>query len=282
MRSLRLSEVLELAGLASVRTLRADGLCPGDGCAPVGAFRGVPLWRRSDAVPLVLSSGRRAVLVRNRTCSVCGATSTRPWPLGPDRRTRFCHDHFRDAWESCWIADHRAAMGRCAEWARSVLADPSSVVVGFDVQPGVPGRFVAVDFCGVTLADEVVELSRDGGGRHILSRANGKHPDRLIGLLACRTLVSAEWWQVGRLLAFVPGSGCYAVASRVHQADWWVGQWVGAHPVGGVHGVRFDDAVKPYRFPGDVLNQAKDVVFWVDKMLDSVNGSHFAHGDSNA
>jgi len=227
-------------------------------------------------VPLVLSSGRRAVLVRNRTCSVCGATSARPWPLGPDRRTRFCPDHLGDAWRVCWESDHRAAMLRCHKWACEVLSSDGAVSVAFHAEVGQRGRLVVVDFAGHVLTDTSVALSKVDGQ---LVLVDG---DSLARVLSGRLLVSPVWWEIGRFLSFIPRSDRFDLRGRVYQADWWVGQWFGLPAATGFTGSRFDDDVKPYQFTGDLLDQAKDVVYWVNRMRDSISDDYLTLGDCNA
>lgn len=267
MRDLNVRDLLEMAGLASERELRSRRLRPADGCAPVGMFRGVPLWRLSDAVAVVVPAGRAARMEANRLCSVCGARSDDPWPLGPDRRTRFCPEHMSESWSRCWAVDHHVAMGRCREWATGILLDPLAVAVVFDVQPGQPGRFVVMDFSGNVLVDEVVSLIRvssDVGG-YALVAESGAAPGGLAKVLAGRTLVCPAWWQIGRFLSFVRCSARLFPAGlpRIHRVDEWVGQWKGLQPHDGVEGERFADAVKPHTFGGSPLQQAMDVVSWV-------------------
>lgn len=269
MRDLSLDEVLGMAGLASVPCLRRQGLCPGDGCAPVGAFRGLPLWRLSDAVAVVVPAGRAARMEANRLCAVCGARSDDPWPLGPDRRMRYCPEHMAESWVRSWAVDHHIAMAKSIEWATGILLDSSAVAVVFDAQLGQPGRFVVMDFQGHVLVDEGVALSRVSerplGFGYVLAADSGADPDELVGALVGRTLVSPAWWQVGRFLSFVPTSGRLFAAGvpRIHRVDEWVGRWNGLQPHDGVDGVRFADAVKPHTFGGSPLQQAMDVVSWV-------------------
>lgn len=268
MRDLNVRDLLEMAGVASERELRSRRLRPADGCAPVGMFRGVPLWRLSDAVAVVVPAGRAARMEANRLCSVCGARSDDPWPLGPDRKTRFCPDHMAESWLRCWAIDHYVAMAQCFQWAAGILLDPAAVVVVFEVQLGQPGRFVVMDFQGAVLVDERVSLSRaaalDAGG-YLLETESGVDPDELARVLVGRTLVSPTWWQVGRFLSFVPASARLFSSGvpRIHRVDEWVGRWKGLQPHDGVEGKRFADAVKPHAFSGNQIQQAIDVVSWV-------------------
>ena len=276
MRDLSLRDVLGMAGLASVRHLREQGMRPADGCEPVGMLRGTgtPLWRLSDSVVVVpVPAGRAARMEANRTCAVCGVRSDDPLLLGPDRRTRFCADHIVTAWSRLWATDHAVAMDQCRRWAGQVLADPVAVVVAFDVQVGQPGRFVVMDFRGATLADEVVRLERVSG-RYGLVVGSGGSPVRLAELLHGRVLVSPVWWQVGRFFSFVPeaarmfsiGGGVPGPGPVVHRVDEWVSRWLGLQPVGGCVDARFKDAVRPYVFSGNMFVQAESVVSWVGSM----------------
>ena len=289
-RDLRLRDVLAMAGLASASGLRRRRLRPGDGCAPVGRFRGVPLWQVSDAVPVEVSPGVAARMDAARTCAVCGVRSDVPWPLGPDRSTRFCPDHAGFAWSRRWSDDHGKAMDACRRWAAGLVADPSTVVVVFDVEPGGgPGRLVVVALRGAVLVDEAVSLLQVGG-RYQLGRVEGgsalvdvEWVDRMASVLVGRTLVSPCWWQVGRLLSFVRDSGRFAISTRVHKADEWVGRWLGLQPATGCQGVTFDEAVRPYPFDGDLLDQALSVVSWMSLMAVDILGDDFdTLGDSDA
>lgn len=128
------------AHLGTVAELKRRRLRPAKGQQPAGMLfyhgnKHTELYTIADAVPMpALSSTRQAAYDAARTCYRCATVSTwrlsRVWRDGEHAGKRRC--------DSCADVDERthalarAIPGRLAatEWARGVLADPTTVLVG--------------------------------------------------------------------------------------------------------------------------------------------------------
>ncbi|MFC3452705.1 hypothetical protein [Amycolatopsis speibonae] len=149
--------------LVPVSTLRRRRLIPARTQAPIATLRSLagrtmPLYAATDAVPIPATTPQQAkAILRSRTCSTCGITSSEPFRIARDGR-HYCTAHF-DAAMKC-VENAERARGRAVStlWAQQVRRDPSAVLLMLCTNDGsLTVRMEAIE--GAVIINEVVPLA---------------------------------------------------------------------------------------------------------------------------
>lgn len=124
--------LLREVGLASKTMLKQHRREPGAEQKPVACYWSgheyVKLYRSAEAVDMSpLSPGRQKRYDDNRTCAECTKKALDPWEKSLDGK-RYCDACHEPAAERWWFAQRAADRSKVAEWAREILADPTTVL----------------------------------------------------------------------------------------------------------------------------------------------------------